>query len=92
MYDHDKTSAWMIDFAKTIPVDNGLKLDHRSPWRIGNHEDGYLGGLDNLIMVRALYKTFSDFALKTHCSPHWNLFWGIFFLPEGSIAKTMNFL
>ncbi|XP_025082226.1 inositol-trisphosphate 3-kinase homolog isoform X2 [Pomacea canaliculata] len=51
MYDHDKTSAWMIDFAKTIPVDNGLKLDHRSPWRIGNHEDGYLGGLDNLIMI-----------------------------------------
>lgn len=51
MYDAEKTDAWMIDFAKTIPVDNGLLLDHRSPWKIGNHEDGYLSGMDNLVMV-----------------------------------------
>nr|KAG5688145.1 hypothetical protein BaRGS_028438 [Batillaria attramentaria] len=51
MYDAEKTGAWMIDFAKTIPVDSSLTLDHRSPWRIGTHEDGYLSGLDNLIMI-----------------------------------------
>ena len=51
MYDAEICGAWMIDFAKTIPVDNGLSLDHRMPWRIGTHEDGYLSGLDNLILV-----------------------------------------
>ena len=51
MYDTEICGAWMIDFAKTIPVDNGLSLDHRTPWKIGTHEDGYLSGLDNLIQV-----------------------------------------
>lgn len=51
MYDSEITGAWMIDFAKTIPVEAGLTLDHRAPWMIGNHEDGYLSGLDNLILI-----------------------------------------
>ncbi|KAI8761180.1 inositol-trisphosphate 3-kinase B [Biomphalaria glabrata] len=41
--------VWMIDFAKTIPVEN--TLTHREPWEQGNHEDGYLTGLDNLVEI-----------------------------------------
>ena len=40
----------MIDFAKTLPFGDHT-LDHRSPWQVGNHEDGYLVGIDNLIEV-----------------------------------------
>ncbi|CAL1547889.1 unnamed protein product [Lymnaea stagnalis] len=51
MYDRSNhAGAWMIDFAKTIPVDD-VTLNHRSPWRLGNHEDGYLIGLDNLVEI-----------------------------------------
>lgn len=46
-----RASAWMIDFAKTTRVPEGMSLDHRSLWELGNHEDGYLTGLDNLIDV-----------------------------------------
>ena len=38
----------MIDFAKTHLVPDGIEIDHRSPWREGNHEDGYLTGLLNI--------------------------------------------
>ncbi|XP_041374297.1 inositol-trisphosphate 3-kinase homolog isoform X2 [Gigantopelta aegis] len=52
MYDkQDKSGVWMIDFAKTIPIDAGMVLNHRSPWQLGNHEDGYLNGMDSLIEV-----------------------------------------
>ncbi|KAK7112454.1 hypothetical protein V1264_011907 [Littorina saxatilis] len=51
VYDEDSCNAWMIDFAKTFPVDTGLTLDHRTSWEIGTHEDGYLSGLDNLIQI-----------------------------------------
>merc|ERR1712004_44991 len=51
MYDkHNKASAWMIDFAKTLQSEDRT-LDHRTPWAVGNHEDGYLFGLDNLISI-----------------------------------------
>ena len=39
----------MIDFGKTNPLSS--PLDHRSPWIEGNHEDGYLLGLDNIIEI-----------------------------------------
>ena len=59
MYDkHDKSGVWMIDFAKTIPVEAGMVLNHRSPWQLGNHEDGYLSGVDSLIEVFYLFYLF----------------------------------
>lgn len=51
VYDNTKTGAWMIDFAKSTQVPDGISLDHRSQWKFGNHEDGYLQGLDNLISI-----------------------------------------
>lgn len=41
----------MIDFAKALPVENGSQLDHRTPWKMGNREDGYLFGFDNFINI-----------------------------------------
>lgn len=43
--------AWLIDFAKTRPVPENTLLTHRLPWSPGNHEDGFLYGLDQLINV-----------------------------------------
>lgn len=61
MYDkNEKCGAWMIDFSKTIPVSSELTITHRSPWQLGNHEDGFLVGLDNLILL------LSDLDLKSH--------------------------
>lgn len=52
MYDSEGAGAWMIDFAKALPVPCELPhLSHRRPWQLGNHEDGYLIGVDNLIQV-----------------------------------------
>ena len=59
VYDEDDggppPSCWMIDFAKTQQVDAAAVpppgLTHRAKWELGNHEDGYLSGLDSLIDV-----------------------------------------
>jgi 1D-myo-inositol-triphosphate 3-kinase len=47
----DLCSVHLIDFGKTIPLPGGATIDHRSLWKEGNHEDGYLWGLDNLIRL-----------------------------------------
>ena len=49
IYDDERVGAWLIDFAKTRRVPNGADVDHRSPWQQGNHEVGFLYGLDRLI-------------------------------------------
>lgn len=50
MYDSVRAGVWMIDFAKSFPVE-GHVMDHRTEWQMGNHEDGYLTGVDNLIQI-----------------------------------------
>ncbi|XP_014231701.1 inositol-trisphosphate 3-kinase homolog isoform X2 [Trichogramma pretiosum] len=49
IHDSKKVGAWLIDFAKTRQVPLGCRLDHRTPWQNGNHEEGLLFGLDKLI-------------------------------------------
>ncbi|XP_021351808.1 inositol-trisphosphate 3-kinase homolog isoform X2 [Mizuhopecten yessoensis] len=52
MYDDEgHTGVWMIDFSKAVAVEEGITLTHRKPWVLGNHEDGYLSGLDSLIKI-----------------------------------------
>ena len=45
--DPNKAGSWMIDFGQTRPAPNPLK--HTTKWEMGNHEDGYLFGLAQLI-------------------------------------------
>lgn len=51
IHDAQKLGVWMIDFAKSVPLPVGVSIDHLSPWQQGNHEDGYLFGLHNLIRL-----------------------------------------
>ncbi|XP_064484861.1 inositol-trisphosphate 3-kinase A-like isoform X2 [Ornithodoros turicata] len=51
VHDHNSASVWLIDFAKTVPVPAGITITHRDPWEVGNHEDGYLIGITNLISI-----------------------------------------
>ena len=52
VYDSNKQAGvWVIDFGKTVELPAGISVTHRLPWTLGNHEDGYLWGLDNLISL-----------------------------------------
>jgi len=44
-----EAGIWMIDFGKTKKVD--VDVTHDQPWVVGNHEDGYLIGLEGLIEI-----------------------------------------
>ncbi|XP_033335067.2 inositol 1,4,5-triphosphate kinase 2 isoform X1 [Megalopta genalis] len=54
LFVHDAKNAgiWMIDFAKTLPLPQHLpRIRHDAEWQVGNHEDGYLIGVNNLIDI-----------------------------------------
>ena len=60
VHDDEHAGIWLIDFAKTYPLPNSVKLDHLSKWELGNHEDGYLAGIENLIRVFTTIATISN--------------------------------
>eukprot|EP00039_Didymoeca_costata_P019122 m.336338 g.336338 ORF g.336338 m.336338 type:complete len:396 (-) comp17819_c0_seq1:100-1287(-) len=47
--DTGQVGIWMIDFGKTTKVE--IPITHVKPWVLGNHEDGYLTGLNTLIEI-----------------------------------------
>ncbi|XP_054709594.1 inositol-trisphosphate 3-kinase B-like isoform X2 [Uloborus diversus] len=62
LFVHDKQNAniWLIDFAKTVPLPLHLHISHQDPWKVGNHEDGYLIGISNLLSI---FKTLNEKAV-----------------------------
>lgn len=53
LFVHDRytASVWLIDFAKTVILPEDVKINHGSKWKVGNHEDGYMIGVNNLIKI-----------------------------------------
>lgn len=51
IHDAESASFWMIDFAKTYQLPDELVITHNDEWKVGNHEDGYLIGVDSLIRI-----------------------------------------
>lgn len=58
LFVHDKNNAsiWLIDFAKTVPLPSEVNISHFNEWVVGNHEDGYLIGINNLIEMFEVVK------------------------------------
>jgi len=57
VHDEKKANIWLIDFGKTVSVPENLQIDHKSAWEVGNHEDGYLIGLEYIMNI---FKQFSE--------------------------------
>ena len=53
VHDASKANVWLIDFGKTVPTPADTRIDHATPWEVGNHEDGYLIGINNMIDIFA---------------------------------------
>ncbi|XP_075156151.1 inositol-trisphosphate 3-kinase A-like isoform X2 [Haematobia irritans] len=51
VHDRKQANVWLIDFAKTVHLPENHFIDHSSTWKVGNHEDGYLIGINNLIEI-----------------------------------------
>lgn len=51
VHDRNQASIWLIDFAKTVSLPNETRTTHSNEWIVGNHEDGYLIGINNLIQL-----------------------------------------
>lgn len=53
LFVHSETDAsiWLIDFANTNILPENTEVTHRKKWELGNHEDGYLIGIDNVIRI-----------------------------------------
>lgn len=51
VHDRNQASIWLIDFAKTVSLPSGTNITHTNEWIVGNHEDGYLIGINNLIQI-----------------------------------------
>jgi len=51
IHDEERVGVWLIDFGKTVPLPEGVAIDHNSAWEVGNHEDGYKIGVDNLVAL-----------------------------------------
>lgn len=49
LHDRRHASCWLIDFAKTDTLPDSIRINHKQNWEVGNHEDGYLIGLNNII-------------------------------------------
>lgn len=51
IYDDVKVGCWLIDFAKSRPLPDHVKVNHRVEWIPGNREEGLLKGMDELIQA-----------------------------------------
>uniref|UniRef100_A0A1Q3FUZ5 Kinase n=1 Tax=Culex tarsalis TaxID=7177 RepID=A0A1Q3FUZ5_CULTA len=51
VHDRHHASVWLIDFAKTVVLPETVAIGHDRKWKVGNHEDGYLIGINNLIDI-----------------------------------------
>ncbi|XP_055390334.1 inositol-trisphosphate 3-kinase A isoform X2 [Condylostylus longicornis] len=49
VHDEKQANIWLIDFAKTVSLPVNYQIDHNTTWKVGNREDGYLIGINNLI-------------------------------------------
>lgn len=60
------SGIFWIDFAKTMPLPEGVAVTHSSSWTLGNHEDGVLRGIDNLIDVVERARKVSSVMAEQH--------------------------